>query len=157
MASVEFNYEGRNIIIQCNKYDTMGKIFRNFTSKASVNPNSIVFLYNGTSISNQNLTFDQLSNIDDKKRNKMNILVTNALLSSSPKFIFLAEEGADESMKDYAKMTILLALQEYPDDHPKKSQLIKNKFDEKYGGCWLCSFVKEGGTTFTYHNPGNYR
>ena len=80
----------------------------------------------------------------------MNILVTNALSSSSPEFIFTTEEGADESMKDYAKKTILLAMEEYPDDHIEKAGLIKNKFKEKYGGNWLCSFVREGGVAFVY-------
>ena len=43
MALVEFHYEGRNITIQCNKYDSIGKIFQEFSSKAGVNPNSVFF------------------------------------------------------------------------------------------------------------------
>ena len=40
--------------------------------------------------------------------------------SSSSQFIFVEEKGADESMKDFAKMTILLAIKEHPeDDHEK--------------------------------------
>ena len=43
MALVEFYYEGRNITIQCNKYDSIGKIFQQFSSQAGVNPNSVFF------------------------------------------------------------------------------------------------------------------
>ena len=48
----------------------METIFQNFISKTGVNPNSTVFLYNGTPVTNQNLTFDQLSNIVDKKEER---------------------------------------------------------------------------------------
>ena len=54
MATVEFNYEGRNIIIQCNKNDTMDKIIQQYLSKSQVDPNSVSFLYNGGLITNKN-------------------------------------------------------------------------------------------------------
>ena len=152
MASVEFSYEGRNIVIQCNEYDTMEKIFQKFATKAQVNLNSLLFLYNGTTIANKNLTFDQLSNNYDKDRNKMNILASYSLSNSAPEFIFLKCIGANESMKDYAKMAILLAMKEYPDDYEKKNELIAEKFEEKYGDYWSCSFMKfnEGSALYRY-------
>ena len=67
MANVEFNYEGKDIIIQCNKYDRMEKIFQQFMTKIGKKPDTLAFLYNGSAITNMNLTFDQLSNSDDKK------------------------------------------------------------------------------------------
>ena len=152
MITVEFHYEGRNIPIQCNKYDKIKKIFQQFYSKADVNQNSVVFIYGGDIITNMDLTLDNLANIDDKNRNKMNILVSKSdNSSSSSQFNFLINEGADESMKEYAKMAILLAMQEYPDDDRNKSFLIASKFAEKYGGRWNCSFVKEGGCTLHYN------
>ena len=165
MALVEFYYEGRNITIQCNKYDTIGKIFQQFTSKAEVNPNSVTFLYDGKIIFNNNLNFEQIANIFDKKRNKMNILVSNSLPKASSQFIFVQCIGADEAMKDYAKMAILLAIKEHPDDHLKKCQLIWSKFDERYGGRWNCTFVKEdagagwycAGRFFIHIKYGDYK
>ena len=152
MANVEFCYEGRNITVQCNKYDTMEKIFQQFMAKAAVNSNSTVFLYNGSAITNKNLTFEQLSNNEDKIRNKMNILASNSLSNFPPQFIFLKCLGADESMKDYAKMAILLSMQEYPDEYEKKIDVILDKFEEKYGGHWSCSFMKiDGGASGFYH------
>ena len=148
MANVEFYYEGKNVIIQCNKYDRMEKIIQQFMTKVGGKQNSLAFLYNGNTITNMNLTFDQLSNLDDKYRNKMNIIVSNSLTNSSSQFIFEICEGADESMKDYAKMAILLAMQESPHNYTKISYIIASKFEEKYEGDWFCIFVKEGGAYF---------
>ena len=150
MATIDFYYEGKNITIQCNKYEQLAKIFQRFLIKANVGQNSVNFIYNGNIITNMSLTLEQLSNRDDKNRNKMNILVSKSLINPSSQFIFEKNTGADESMKDYAKMTILLAMQEYPDDDIKKSFLIMDKFEEKYEGFWSCSFVKDGGTAFHY-------
>ena len=103
-------------------------------SKVEANPNSISFLYNGVAITNNNLTFEQLSNNYDKRRNKMNIIATNSPFSSPPEFIFLKCVRADESMKDYARMTILLAFQKNSDDYDESVELIVYKFKERYGG-----------------------
>ena len=144
MASVEFNYEGKNIIIQCNNYDTIDKIIRQYLTKSQVDPNSVSFLYNGGLITNKNLTFAQLSNSYDKSRNKMNVLVINSISKSSLEFKFESVTGADESMKDYAKMVILFSLKEYPDDNAKQCRLIRNKFENQYGGSWICCKFKVG-------------
>ena len=152
MANVEFYYEGKNVIIQCNKYDRMEKIIQQFMTKVGGKQNSLAFLYNGNTITDMNLTFDQLSNLDDKNRNKMNIIVSHSLTNYSSQFIFKDCVGADESMKDYAKMAILFAMQEYPHDYVMISKIIHKKFEEKYEGKWLCSFVKEGGTSFSFTN-----
>ena len=152
MANVEFYYEGKNVIIQCNKYDRMEKIIQQFMTKVGGKQNSLAFLYNGNTITNMNLTFDQLSNLDDKYRNKMNIIVSNSLTNSSSQFIFEICEGADESMKDYAKMAILLAMQESPHNYTKMSTIIGSKFEEKYEGNWLCIFFNEGGAHFHFYD-----
>ena len=150
MANVEFNYEGKEITIQCNRNDNMEKIFQQFSSKIGKKPDTLAFLYNGSAITNMNLTFDQLSNSDDKNRNKMNILVCNSSTNFSNQFVFQDCIGVDQSMKDYAKMAILLAMQENPSDYPEMSYIIVSKFEEKYGGNWFCSFIKEGSTAFRF-------
>ena len=111
MAEVEFYYNGNNINIQYNKYEKIKEIFNKFLSKIGAYQNSFVFIYNGNIIENKELTFDELSNIEDKKRNKMNILVSRALCSNSSQFIYEECKVKDKAMKDYAEMTILYALQ----------------------------------------------
>ena len=79
-----------------------------------------------------------------------NILVCDSSTNFSNQFVFQDCIGVDESMKDYAKMAILFAMQEHPHDYPKISNIIASKFEEKYEGGWSCSFIKEGGSTFRY-------
>ena len=155
MSEVEFFYEGKNIIIQCNQSDKMKQLFQRFFTKANVNPNSVIFIYSGNIITNDELTFSQLSNKYDKNRNKMNIIVTNSSNSSSSQFQFIKwSPGFNESMKEYAKMAILLALQQYPDNNAEQTGLIKNKFDNQYGGSWICAKYKVGlgGISFDLNN-----
>ena len=103
-------------------------------------------------IKNEDSTFYQLANIDDKNRNKMNILVTNIPNNTSSQFVFEKAEGADDSMKDFAKMVILFSMNEYPDDDDAKTKLIVYKFEERYRGHWSCYLYKKdlGGAFFRY-------
>lgn len=72
---VEFLYNGKSIIIQCNRYDTIEQIFQKFSVKSGADINSVSFIYNGNANYNRNLIIDQVANFEDKKRNKMTILV----------------------------------------------------------------------------------
>ena len=62
--------------------------------------------------------------------------------------------GADDSMIDFAKMTILLAFHEYPinDDNNdrKRADLLKQKFNEKYGKYWSVLFLVRGNISTNY-------
>ena len=147
MATIEFNYETINIPIQCSKNDKIKTFIQKFSSKIGVDPSSLIFIYNGNNLTNIESTFDQICNKDDQKRKKMNVLVEKYYASSND-FIFEKCKGADEQMKEFSKMIILLAMQEYPDDDEKKSEFIASKFDGKYGNHWSVSFIKEGGSSF---------
>ena len=59
-------------------------------------------------------------------------------------FEFVNLIGTDQNMVDYAKMTILLAFNEYPYDDFEKCRLIVCKFQEKYGSNWSCSVIENG-------------
>ena len=83
MSQVHFSYNGKNILIQCNSNDLIYYIFQNFATKINIDLNSLLFIYNGNNITNYNLTFYQLANLDDKKRNKINILVYDKIKYSS--------------------------------------------------------------------------
>ena len=154
MSNVEFYFEGQNLIIQCNKSDKMKQVFQSFYSKAGINKNSVSFLYNGEDITNVESTFEQLANIDDKKRNKMNILVAN-IPNDSSQFIFERIDHGDELMKDFSKMVILLALKEHPNNYDDMSELIVTKFQNQYGGRWSCCFVKIGYGGGAFLAPGS--
>jgi len=75
MAEVIFNYNGKETIIQCNIEVKMKAIFNKFFEKTRLDKYSIYFIYSGNNNINEELTFEELANQDDKIRNKMNIIV----------------------------------------------------------------------------------
>ena len=48
MAEINFIYEQKTIIIQCNKDQKMEEICSNLSSKININRNSLLFLYGGS-------------------------------------------------------------------------------------------------------------
>ena len=74
MAEIIFLYQSKETLIQCLKDELMKNICQKFANKTTINIKDIFFIYNGNKI-NENLTFAQLANSEDKTRNKMNILV----------------------------------------------------------------------------------
>ena len=72
---VKFIYNGKNLIVQCNRYDIIGQIFHKFSIKSGKDINYLSFIYNGEAITDRNLSIDQIANFIDKNQNRMNILV----------------------------------------------------------------------------------
>ena len=75
MAQVVFSFNGNDIIIQCNKSERMEEILKKYSIKVGKEINSLYFIYSGNYL-NDELTFEEIANEEDKERNKMNILVT---------------------------------------------------------------------------------
>ena len=73
-ATVMFNFQGTDILIQCSKEDKMKDICQKFATKIGRNVNSFIFLYGGSNLNFQ-LSFKDQANIIDKERNEMKILV----------------------------------------------------------------------------------
>ena len=128
------------------------KYINRFISKVEATNILLVYIYNGYIISNEELTFYELANSDDKKRNKMNIVVTESSNSNSNQFIYEKCVNVDNSMKEFAEMSILYALQKYPDNDYQKCEFVSIKFEEKYGGNWGASFLKNGDSCYVYRN-----
>ena len=77
MSQVEFQYNGGNTTIQCNESDKMSDIIKKFASKAQINIDLLYFSYDGKEgrLFNQELSFKQTINLNDRAKNKMVILV----------------------------------------------------------------------------------
>jgi len=73
-ANTIFNFEGREVIIQCSKNEKMKDICQRYTNKINININSLIFLYGGNQL-NFNLNFNEQANIIDKQKNEMKVLV----------------------------------------------------------------------------------
>ena len=75
MTKIEFVYQGVNTLIQCNPNEQMKNVIEKFITKAEIkNPNSIYFLYKGDKFNND-LKVESMIKEDDKKANKIKILV----------------------------------------------------------------------------------
>ena len=57
---------------------------------------------------------------------------------------FISTNNIDQQMKEFAKMAILFASNEYPFDIYKQVPLIKKKFEDHYDGYWNCSIFESG-------------
>ena len=79
MCQVEFQYDGKSTIIQCNENEKMSEICNKFILKIQVDKNNIYFSYNGKAGNefNEELTYSQMINPIDKERKYMIILVYN--------------------------------------------------------------------------------
>ena len=76
MVKFIFSFNGNNTPIECKKEDKLKDALSKFYSKnKEINPNNILLLYNGSSILNDDLTFNELANSDDKEIEAMNILM----------------------------------------------------------------------------------
>ena len=75
MIQIDFHHEGSIVPLQSQKEEIMENIYINFCKKASINSiKSVFFLYDGKIIDDK-LSLGKIINQDDKKRNKINILV----------------------------------------------------------------------------------
>ena len=73
-ASVIFNFQGIDILIQCSQEEKMKDICQKFATIIERNVNSLVFIYGGSNLNFQ-LSFKEQANIIDKERNEIKILV----------------------------------------------------------------------------------
>lgn len=73
-ANVKFIFEGREIIIKCNKDENLKDICQRYSIKLGINQKLLIFLYEGKQI-NSELSFESQANTIDKSNREMNILV----------------------------------------------------------------------------------
>ena len=76
MSQIEFLYNGINTVIQCNPNENMKEICQKFMDKVGIKKNqSIFYSYNGKLGFNPELSFEKTVNSEDRKRNKMSVIV----------------------------------------------------------------------------------
>ena len=75
MVKIFFVYIGVKYTIQSTKDEKMKVIFQKFASESKTDKKSVFFLYSGNQIINEELTFEEIANKEDKNRKEMNILV----------------------------------------------------------------------------------
>ena len=159
MSQVDFNYKGIITSIQCNKNEKMKDICKKFLTKIGKEINNLFFIYS-SQILNDELTFEQCSNSEDKKRNKMSILVYSINETSyydlfpsiiKSKEIICPECGeiCKIKIKDY-KVTLF----ECKNNH-KINNIFLNKFDYTQNidqSKIVCNICKKNNKSNTYNN-----
>ena len=159
MSIVEFTFNGIKTLIQCNSEDTLKNIIQKFIIKIGKNLNNIYFLYSGEIIKEE-LTFNELANKEDKKRNKMCIIALEDEEDNSPrnnnkksKYIICPE------CKENIRLAIYndkITLYECINNHIFKNLSLKEfgttqNIDESKIYCGNCSIIKNK----TYKNAFN--
>ena len=109
-----FSFNGKNIEIECKKEEKLkDALSKLYSRNKEINPNNILLLYNGSTISNYDLTFNELANSDNKEIKKMNILMiemnTTTIIKDGKSFIKSKEiicpqchDNCRISFKDYS-------------------------------------------------------
>ena len=96
MVEVIFSYIN-NITIQSNLEEKMINVFTKYATKSNLNVEKIYFLYNGNMIEKES-TIDQIINKEDRKNNKMTLLVNlfeNETENEKNTFVFSKETTPD--------------------------------------------------------------
>ncbi len=78
MSKVIFNYKGNEMMIQCEYDKKINEIIKNFEIKSNIEKDKVCYFYNGDLLeANKDSKLEDLINLIDKERNKMNILVND--------------------------------------------------------------------------------
>ena len=135
MTNVEivFNYNGINIIIKCGKHEKFKEICKNFRRQTKTEGKPLFFIYSGSQISNDELSFKELANYDDRKRKKMNILVNDIedTESSQSQYFIKSKEIICPECKESTKFKIEnynIILYECKNKH--ETDLLFDEFDK---------------------------
>jgi len=91
MAKVIFINKGTETIIQNDAQDKMINIFKNYETKIGTDLSTIFFTYNGGTI-DENLSFSQIINNEDKKINTIRILVNEKVSQTNDKNLIESKE-----------------------------------------------------------------
>ena len=159
MAEVEFIYNGIKTIIHCELNTKMKDICNDFKKVANINDNiNIFYSYNGQLGFNEELTFYEVANPEDKRRNKMNILVfDNQTIIKENKSIIKSKNIICPECKESIKMDIIdykINLYECYKKH-KINNLLLNEFEKTQYidlSKIMCNICKKNNKYASYNN-----
>ena len=104
MSKIEitFTYNGINMTIECTKDQKLKDIYSKFKNKVNAEDKLLYYMYNGNNIQNDELTFDEIANAEDKIRNKMNIKVNELVQDANVKEIY--DDLSENHYEDYSNI-----------------------------------------------------
>ena len=157
MAEVEFIYNGVKTTIQCKPDDKMKLICQKFKDKAKIDQNNIFYFYDGKVGINEELTFEETLNAEDKKRNKMNILVYESEFEVKEKDIIKSKNIICPECKENIKMDIIdykINIYECKNGH-KMENILLNEFEETQRidrANIICNICNKNNKSISFNN-----
>lgn len=153
MVEIEFIYEDKNTIIQCNLEDKIEDILQKYITKINKDMNSLYFLYGGQSI-DKLLSFNQLINKQDKEQKKVTILVNDNLDSTESESFCLSKYIICPKCKENSRLSIekyRIKLYDCKNGHKYENILFKDfeqmqKIDESKIICNICKNTNKSNT-----------
>ena len=133
MAEIEFIYNGEKVVIHCELKEKMKNICQKFKEKAMLGNNKVFYSYDGKVGFNEEITFVETANSEDKKRNKMSILVYENEIKIKEKDIVKSRNIICPECKENIKMDIKdykINLFDCKNGH-KINNILLNQFDDK--------------------------
>jgi hypothetical protein len=107
-AKINFNFNGVNTIIQCKKDDKLKDILKSFKFKEKVEGKSFLYMYNGKTIQNFELSFDEIANFEDKQRCEMNILVVEEVpINPQEEIIKISKNIICPECKEFSRIELI--------------------------------------------------
>ena len=106
MSEAEFIYNGVPTIIQCKPDEKMKLICQKFKDKAKIDKYNIFYFYDGKVGINEELTFEQTLNVEDKKRNKMSVIVFESEMEVKEKDIIKSKNIICPECKENIRIKI---------------------------------------------------
>ena len=157
MAEVEFIYNGINTIIQCNLNEKMKDIYNRFKDKVNLKNKNIYYTYNGKVGINEELKFEEIANIEDKTRKKMNIIIFDNIEEIKEKEIIKSKYIICPECKENIRMNIneyKIDLFKCKNGHNIKNILL-NEFEETQNINMtdiICNICKNNNKGISYNN-----
>ena len=128
MSSIEFNYNGNNIIIQCNKDDKIKDIINKYILKSSIDKNSVIFFYSGNKIDEELKLKEMIGNEEEIKilvlDSKKDINKNKTIIKSKYIICPICKENIKFKLRDYK-----IYLYECKNGHEINNMLL-NEFEE---------------------------
>ena len=152
MVEVEFYYNGIKTKIQCKLNDKIKNICQKYLNKINEDKNDIYFSYNGNllNIFNEELTFKEMMNSEDKKINKMKILVFKKEIENEEEDIIKSKDIICPTCGESIRIEVInfkIKLSECKNGHIIDNILLnefekmQDKFDKEIK-CEICSRYK---------------
>ena len=166
MSKIEitFTYNEINMTIECAKDQKFKDIYAKFKNKVNAEDKLLYYMYNGSNIQNDELTFNEIANVEDKRRNKMNILVNESVQDANVEEIYdvLSENHYEDYSKTQEEQNSLVKKMDEDESNifqestirPKTENInstvgngtinnISNQFKNIYYGCSECESLIE--------------